>query len=162
MLVGESSRSAEFFQSTEFIATDHRLLVALLKLHVKSRKPPRCNHTMFHLEKLKDLTCAQEYAVTVSNRFRALDTLQNPEELWYTFKRETFETAKKCIGEGPRSLSGFTLVDTLESIEESRTARLAGDHNQYRALSHRTRTPMRRDKERYSMAGVSLRMSSVI
>ena len=45
------------------------LVVASLKLHVKSRKPPRCNHTMFHLEKLKDLTCAQQYAVTVSNRF---------------------------------------------------------------------------------------------
>ena len=63
--------------------------VASLKLHVKSRKPPRCNHTVFYLEKLKDLTCAQEYAVTVSNRFGALDTLEDTEEIWDTFNHET-------------------------------------------------------------------------
>ena len=40
-------------------------------------------------------------------------------------------------------------MKTLESIEESRAARLVGDHDQYRALSCRTRTIMRKDKERY-------------
>ena len=61
----------------------------------------------------------------------------------------TLEAASECIGERPRPRSGFTWVETLESIEESRTARLAGDHDQYRALSGRTRTLLRRDKERY-------------
>ena len=46
--------------------------------------------------------------------------------LWDTFKRETLEAAKKCIGERPRSRCGFTSVETLESIEESHGARLAG------------------------------------
>ena len=119
-----------------------------LKLHVKSRKPPRSNHTVFHLEKLKHLTCAQGYAVTVSNRFGAFDILEYPEELWDTFKHDTLEGAKECIGERPRSRNGFTSVETLESIEESRAARLAGDHDQYRALLRRTRTLLRRDKER--------------
>ena len=95
-----------------------------------------------------DLTCTHEYAVTVSNRFEVLDTLEDPEELWDTFKCETLEAAKECIGERPRSQSGFTSVKTMENIEESHTARLAGDHDQYRALSHRTRTLLRRDKER--------------
>ena len=102
----------EVFRSAEFFATDHRLVVASLKLHIKSRKPPRRNHTVFHLEKLKDLTCAQEYAVTVSNRFGVLDTLEDSEELWDTFKRETLEAAKECIGERPRSRSGFTSFET--------------------------------------------------
>ena len=57
--------------------------------------------------------------------------------------------AKECIGERPRSRSGFTSVETLECNEESRAARLAGDHDQYRALSRRTRTLLRRDKESY-------------
>ena len=65
------------------------LVVASLKLHVKSRKPPRCNHIVFLLEKLKDLICAQEYVVTVSNRFGALDTLEDTEEIWDTFNHET-------------------------------------------------------------------------
>ena len=51
-----------------------------------------------------------------------------------------------ALGERPRSRSDFTSVETLESIEESLTARLAGDHDQYRALSRRTRTLLRRDK----------------
>ena len=104
---------------------------------------------MFHLEKLKDLTCAQEYAVTVSNRFGALDTLEDHEELWETFKRETLEAAKECIGERPRSRNRFTSVETVERIDESRAARLAGDHDQYRALSCRTRILLRKDEERY-------------
>ena len=41
-------------------------------------------------------------------------------------------------------------METLESIEESRAARLAGNHDhQYRALSRRTGALLRRDKERY-------------
>ena len=95
------------YRSTEFFATNHRLVVAALKLHVKSRNFPRCDHTVFHLEKLKDLTCAQEYAVTVSNYFGALDTLEDPKELWDTFKRETLEAAKECTEERLRSQNGF-------------------------------------------------------
>ena len=49
----------------------------------------------------------------------------------------------------PRSRSGFTSVETLESSEEHRAARLARDHDQYRALSYRTRTLLRREKKRY-------------
>ena len=49
--------------------------------------------TPSHLEKLKDLICAQEYAVTVSNHFGVLGSLENSVELWDTFKRETLEDA---------------------------------------------------------------------
>ena len=66
--------------------------------------------------------------MTVSNRFGALDTLEDPEEVWDTFKRDTLEAGKECVGERLRSRCGFT----LESIEESRPARLSGNHDQYR------------------------------
>ena len=78
-------------------------VVATLKLCVKSRKPPRCDHTVFQLKKLKELTYAQEYAVTVSDWFGALDTLEDPEELWETFKCETLEGTNECTGECLRS-----------------------------------------------------------
>ena len=65
-----------FISSTEFFVIDHRLFVATLKLHVESRKPPRCDNTVFHLEKLKDLTYAQEYVVTGSKRFGVLAPLR--------------------------------------------------------------------------------------
>ncbi|KAG0714738.1 hypothetical protein GWK47_013555 [Chionoecetes opilio] len=137
------------YRSAEFFGTDLRLVVATLKLHVKSRRIARGNHTMFHLEKLKDLTCAHEYAVAVSNRFDVLGALGDPVDLWDTLKRETLQAAKECIGERPRSRRGFVSTETLEKIKESRAARLAGNRDQHRALSRRTRTLLRRDKERY-------------
>ncbi|KAG0727390.1 Helicase POLQ-like [Chionoecetes opilio] len=57
--------------------------------------------------------------------------------------------AKECVGERPRSRRGFVSTETLEKIEESRAARLAGNRDQHRALSRRTRTLLGRDKERY-------------
>ena len=98
---------------------------------------------MFHLEKLKDSSCAHEYTVTVSNRFEVLGALEDLVELWNTFKYETLEAAKGCIRESPRSQGRFASAETLDSI-----AWLAGNRDQYRILSCRTRTFLRRDKER--------------
>ena len=104
---------------------------------------------MFHLEKLKDLTSPFEYVVTVSNRFRALDILEDPVDLLDTFKCETLEAGKECIGERPRSRSGFDSVETLDSIEKNRAAILARNRDHYSVLLYRTRSLLRRGKERY-------------
>ena len=53
-------------------ATEHRLVIATLKLHVKFIKISRCDNNVFNFEKLKDSTCAHEYAVIVLNRFEVL------------------------------------------------------------------------------------------
>ncbi|MPC44575.1 hypothetical protein E2C01_038252 [Portunus trituberculatus] len=70
--------------------------------------------------------------LTVSNRFGLLDIVEDPVDLWDTCKHETLEAAKKCVGERPRLRSDFVSIETLESIEESRAARLAGNCDQYR------------------------------
>ncbi len=98
---------SRIYRGAEFFATNHRLVVATIKLHVRSRRISRCNNPVSHIEKPKDLACAQEYAVTVSNRFEVFGTLDNRVELWDAFKRETLQAAKECIGERPRSRSGF-------------------------------------------------------
>ena len=87
VLVGGSSKTIGFFfRSAEFFATDHRLVVAILKLHVKSRKMSRCDHNVFHLDKLKDSSCVQEYAVTVLNQFKVLAGNVVSEKLLYPRK----------------------------------------------------------------------------
>ncbi|KAG0725162.1 DNA replication licensing factor MCM4 [Chionoecetes opilio] len=53
---------------------------------------------------------------------------------------------QECIGAPVKACCS---TETLEKIEESRAARLAGNRDQHRALSRRTRTLLRRDKERY-------------
>ncbi|KAG0721629.1 hypothetical protein GWK47_046104 [Chionoecetes opilio] len=66
-------------------------------------------------------------------------------KLWDTFKRDSLQAAKACIGERPRSRCGFVSTETLENIEESS----GSNQDQHRALSPRTRTLLGRDKERY-------------
>lgn len=45
-------------------------------------------------------------------------------------------------------MHGFVLMKALEKTEKSRTAKLAGNQNKYRAPSLPTRAPMRKEKER--------------
>ncbi len=106
-------QNCRVFRSAEFFAIDHRLVVVTLKLRLKSRRISRCYQQGFHIEKLRDEECAREYAVAVSNRFEVLDALQDPVELWDTFKRETLSAAEECLGTRPRSRSGFIFEGTL-------------------------------------------------
>ena len=142
-------RNCRVFRSAEFFATNHRLVVATLELRLRSRNFSRCCRPGLHLEKLKDEACAHEYAVEVSNRFEAFGALEDPVELWDTFNRETLSAAGECLGARPRSRRGFISGETLDKIEESRAARLAGDLEQHRNLTRSTRASLRRDKERY-------------
>ncbi|KAG0714123.1 Carbohydrate sulfotransferase 1 [Chionoecetes opilio] len=69
------------------------------------------------------------YTVAVSNRFDVLGALEDPLELWDTFKCETLQAAKESIGERLRSRRGFVSTEPLENIEKSRAARLAGNQD---------------------------------
>ena len=46
------SQNCRTFRGAEFFATDHRFVVATLKLLVKSKMISRSDHNVFHLEKL--------------------------------------------------------------------------------------------------------------
>lgn len=126
-----------FFRSAEFSATYHGLAVATLKIHIKPRMISRCNDTVFHLEKLKDLACVHEHPGIVSNQFNVFITLEDPVKLQETFKRATVDAAKEFTGESPWSRSGFVTKETLVIIKVSRTSRLARSRDQQRALSAR-------------------------
>lgn len=60
ILFGGLSQTAGFLRVPSCL----RLITVTLQFHMKSRKPPRCDHFVFHLEKLKVLICAQKYVVT--------------------------------------------------------------------------------------------------
>lgn len=55
--------------------------------------------TLFHLEKLEDLACAQEYAVAASKQFNMLSTLEDLEELWDKIKLLKLQsiTWERCL-----------------------------------------------------------------
>ena len=145
-------QNCRVYRSAEFFSTDHRLVVATLKLKLKSCSIPRCYSPGFHLERLRDENCATEFAVAVSNRFEVLDSLEDPVELWENFKREALSAAHECIGVKPRSRRGFLSEETLGLVEESRAARMGRNRGLHRVLSRRTKASLRMDKERYVSA----------
>ena len=59
-----------------------------------------CNHTEFHIEKLKDLTCIQEYVVTVSNPFGIFETLEDLVELCDTLCMKLLRLLKNALRSG--------------------------------------------------------------
>lgn len=61
--------------------------------------------------------------MTFSNRFELLGILEDPIELWDTFKREILQTAKEYTGEQSISKSGSASVETLGNIERIPAAR---------------------------------------
>ena len=67
--------------------------------------------------------------MTVSYLFDVLGDLENSVESYDTFKHENLEVANGCI-ERCLSQGDFASAETLESIEKSRAARLAGNQDQ--------------------------------
>lgn len=80
MLIGGFNRTVGLSR-VQFFVADH-ILVSTLKLCVKSTRISRCNHTLLHLEKLKELAYAHEYAVTDANWFNVLSSLEDRVKLW--------------------------------------------------------------------------------
>ena len=73
------------YQSAQFLNTDHRLVVATLKLHLKSgRMVP--SQPRLDVGKLKNERVAEEFANRLSGDLGDLGALGNPEELWSAFK----------------------------------------------------------------------------
>ena len=125
--------------SAEFCDTDHRLVVATLRVHFKTSRSSRDHPRVFHLDRLREEECAREYAVAISNRFTALENLTDPIALWDTFKRETLDAAQESIGDRPRARRNGISQETLDATEAGRAARLAGDRELHRSLARRTR-----------------------
>lgn len=65
-------QNCKVFLSAEFFASSRRLVVAELRIRIKSKKFSRCSLTAFYLEKLRDKACAQEYAMTVFHWFKVV------------------------------------------------------------------------------------------
>ena len=84
-------------QSAQFLNTDHRLVVATLKLHLKSRRmvpsQPRLD-----VGKLMDERVAEEFANRLRGDLGGLGALGGPEELWSAFKTNVLDVAGGCLG----------------------------------------------------------------
>ena len=90
------SQNCRVYRSAQFLNTDHRLVVATMKLQFKSGRmvpfQPRLD-----VGKLKDERVAEEFANRLSGDLGGLGALGNPEELWSAFKATVFDVAGGCV-----------------------------------------------------------------
>lgn len=66
-------------------------------------------HTWFHLKKLKDFICPEEYTVAVLNGFSVCSTLEDVVEL-----RDNFKAAEESSGQRPTQGVTLPCIETLK------------------------------------------------
>ena len=101
-----------------------RLVVATLKLHLKSRRMVP-SQPKLDVGKLKDERVA-EFANKLSGDLGGLGALGDPEELWSAFKTTVLDVAGGCLGTHHSENKNFVSQGTLDTIAQSCRARLNG------------------------------------
>uniref|UniRef100_A0A8C4NCI5 TRPM SLOG domain-containing protein n=1 Tax=Eptatretus burgeri TaxID=7764 RepID=A0A8C4NCI5_EPTBU len=99
--------------------------------------------------KLRDETVAKEFANRLSGHLGGLGAFGGPEELWNAFKTTVLDVAGGCLGTHRRAKKNFVSQGTLDTIDQSRRARLNGRAELFRELRHKTARALRVDKEAY-------------
>ena len=142
-------QNCRVFRSAEFFCTDHRLVVATLRLCLKSKRQSGSRPVRLDLEKLQDKSIAREFAAAVSDRCGSLGAQEDPNQLWEAFKCGTLEAARACIPVRPKARSRFVTRETLDIIGRSRTARLDGKTGLHVQLRRQAKSAVKKDKERW-------------
>ena len=118
----------------------------MLKLQLKSgRMVP--SQPRLDVGKLKDERVAEEFANKLSGDVGGLGALGDPEELWSAFKTTVLDVAGGCLGTHRRAKKNFVSQGTLDTIDQSRRARLNGRADLFRELRRKTVHVLRVDKE---------------
>jgi len=106
------------YWSAQFLNTGYRLVVATLKLQLKSRRTVP-SQPRLDAGKLKDERVCEEFANRLSGIWGRLVALQNPEELWSAFKATILDVAGGCLGTHHRAKKNFVSQMTLDTIDQS-------------------------------------------
>ena len=106
-------------------------------MHRKSRRAVP-SQPWLDVGKLKDERVAEEFANRLIGDLRGLGALGDPEELWSTFKTSVLDVAGGCLGTHRRAKKNFVSQRTLDTIDQSRRARLNGRTELFRELRCKT------------------------
>ena len=129
-------------------ALDHRLLVAQLKIRIKSRRLAPSSRGL-DVARLTDKDVSEVYARQLGDALAGLDMPETPEGKWESFKTTVLSTARECIGFRKPAGRGMLSSGTADLIERGRRARLDGKSVLARQLRREAAHAMRQDKERH-------------
>ena len=104
VLVGGRERLVQnyrVFRSAEFAGTDHRLLVATLKIRLKSRKMALSNRVRVDVRRLRDESVAQEHKRELAESLDEPDDSDDPEKIWTDFKTKVLKMSESCLRDKP-------------------------------------------------------------
>ena len=141
-------QNCRVYWSAQFLNTDHRLVVATLKMQIKSRTMVPSQPTL-DVGKLKDEKVAEEFANRLSGDLVGLCALGDPEELWGAFKTIVLDVAGGCLGIHHWTKKNFVSQGTLDTIDQSRRGKLNGRAELFREVRCKTAHVLRVDKEVY-------------
>ena len=140
-------QNCRVFRSAQFLNTDHRMVVATLRLRLKSKRLPK-SQPKLDVGSLGSEVVAREFADGLRDRLGELPAGDDPEVMWNDFKTAVLSTASERLGKRRSARRSFVSKSTLDLVEKSRRARLDGDPAA-RELRRRTVRALRADKEEY-------------
>ena len=141
-------QSCRVYSSAQFLNTDHRLVVATVKLNLQSRRMVP-SQLRLDVGKLKEYRVSEGIANKQSGDLGGLGALGGPEELWSAFKTTVLYVAGGCLGTHSRAKKNFVSQGTLDTIDQSRRFRLNGRAELFRELRRKTVRALWVDKEAY-------------
>ena len=108
-------QNCRVYRSAQFLNTDHRLVVATIKLQLKSRRMVPSQPSL-DFGKLKDERVAEEFANRLSGDLGALGAFGDPEELWSALNTTVLDVASGCLVTHCRAKKNFFSQGTLDTI----------------------------------------------
>ena len=99
-------KNCRVFRSAEFAGTDHRVLVATLKIRLKSRKMAPSNRVRLDVRRLRDDSVAQEYERELAESLGEPNDCDDTKKLWtdITYKKiKVLKVSKRCLRGTPET-----------------------------------------------------------
>jgi hypothetical protein len=148
-------------------ASDHHLVIAKLQLKLKrySNQAEGRRATKYNVNWLKETKIQNNFHVELSNRFEALQLLDDSEvavnDRWVQMKTAWQETCEEILGRQTRESKPWISEHTLELVKERRSAKGTANNARTRAqkaeavkkygeIHKKVRKSVRRDKRGYS------------
>ena len=142
-----SVTNCRVFRGAQLGNTDHRMLIANLRLKLKATTPAKRIQKL-DSSRFQDPAIKESYSCAISNRFSALDGESLTD--WSLFKSEVVQAAFDTIGQQHQSpKKPWISQETLDIINHRRAARLRGDLDEYRRLNCHRNMSIRRDREKF-------------
>ena len=129
-------------------ASDHHLLVAILKLKLKkNRMETAVKRKKYNVSFLKDAQTREEYRLNLTNRFQVLQELLEEEtdlnKQWQNIKETWTSTCQEVVGPRTPQQKEWISVETLRKVQMRKEKKTAVNNS-------RTRTAKAKAQEEYA------------